>query len=138
MDNLNFIMSQCKKGHYGKWTEESITECKQRIEKLSHDELFSLRISRWFQTGAEKHPLYESLYSCLHKDSIEKSFAQFENTSTPDLLVRYKEVKVKQSKMKILSLLNQRFESINDDETKKKVEDLLIRHSLRKEKQNKK
>lgn len=138
MDNLSFILAQCKKGHYGTWTEESLAECKRRMEELSHEELFTLRMSKWFQTGAEKHPLYETLYLQLHKDHIEKSFAQLEASSTPDLLARYKEVKVKQSKMKILDLLNQRYDSMSDDDTKKKVENLLIRSGLREESQTKK
>lgn len=129
MDKIKFILSQCKIGHYGKWTPEAIDQCKNVMAKLSHEELFQLRTSKWFRNNASSHPLYYTLVESLNKEHFEKVFKELEILSTSDLLIRYRNLKANNCKIRILEILNERLSAMSEDEVKI-VKPLLIRKGI--------
>ena len=47
MTNYEYILSECKKAHRGKWESEAVEACVKRLPSLTRDELLRLFTSRW-------------------------------------------------------------------------------------------
>lgn len=132
MKKLNQIQSKFKIAHYGAWTPEDIEECKNLLEELTHEDLFTLRMSKWFKANAKENPLYERVVELLHKDHFTKVFEELETMSTTDLLTRYKELKAPNCKLKIQEIFLTRYDKMSDDE-QKKVKPILVKCGLMEE-----
>lgn len=129
MEQLNQILKQCKAAYHSGWTPEAIEECQSLLDELTHEELFTLRMSRWFRTSPQKHPLYERLVELLHKEHYDKVFEELEEMQTQDLLIRYKELKVSNCKKKALEILQSRYDEMTEEE-QKKARPMLVRNGL--------
>jgi len=127
MDNYNIINVHCKKAHYGAWTQEAIEECIKLLPKLTHDELFALRTSRWFRDNPHKHPLYEMLVGLLHKEHFDNVFNELEKLDTLDLVARFKELKANSCKKKCLEILFARFRDMSENE-QETVKPILVKN----------
>ena len=132
MEKLNQILSKFKIAHYGAWTPEDIEECKNLLEELTHEDLFTLRMSKWFKANAKENPLYERVVELLHKDHFTKVFEELETMSTTELLTRYKELKAPNCKQKIQEIFLARYDEMSDDE-QKKVKPILVKCGLMEE-----
>ena len=53
MTNYEYILCECKKAHYGVWSEKAVNECIQRLDGLTRDELVRLLTSRWLSPKDE-------------------------------------------------------------------------------------
>ncbi len=82
MTNYEYILSECKKAHYGKWTQEATDACIYRLNGLTRDELMRLFTSRWL---TPKNKLREAIFGLLFKEKIEARASMIRDASEDEL-----------------------------------------------------
>ena len=53
MTNYEYILNECKRAHYGAWSERGINDCVGRLSALTREELLRLLTSRWLEPRDE-------------------------------------------------------------------------------------
>ena len=77
-----YIMNECKKAHYGKWEENVVEACVDRLPKLSRQELVHLLTSRWLGKSDE---LRKEIVKVLFKEQIEEHQRKISSSSIDEL-----------------------------------------------------
>lgn len=82
MSDYVYIMNECKKAHYGKWEEEAVEACANRLSKLSRQELVHLLNSRWLGKSDE---LRKEIVKVVFKEQIEEHQRKISSSSIDEL-----------------------------------------------------
>lgn len=62
MTNYEYILSECKKAHYGKWEDAAVESCIEKLRGLTREELLRLFTSRWL---SKKCKVHEAVFGLL-------------------------------------------------------------------------
>ncbi len=69
MTNYEYILSECKKAHYGKWEDAAVESCIEKLRGLTRDELLRLFTSRWL---SKKCKVHEAVFGLLFQARLEQ------------------------------------------------------------------
>lgn len=82
MTNYEYILSECKKAHYGVWSEKAVNECIQRLDGLTRDELVRLLTSRWL---SPKDEVRKAVSRTLFHEQLEQRDAKIREATIDEL-----------------------------------------------------
>ncbi len=82
MTNYEYILSECKKAHYGVWSEKAVDECIQRLRGLTRDELLRLLTSRWLSS---KDEVRKAVTRTLFHEQLERREAKIREATVDEL-----------------------------------------------------
>lgn len=82
MTNYEYILSECKKAHYGVWSEKAVNECIQRLHVLTRDELVRLLTSRWL---SPKDEVRKAVSRTLFHEQLEQRDAKIREATIDEL-----------------------------------------------------
>lgn len=88
MTDYEYILTQARKFHYSKWTDEELRKCVDMLVGLSRQELVSLYTSKW--TKDEK-VLKEEIFKILYVNKLGKREERIKNLSTNELIEEFKD-----------------------------------------------
>lgn len=69
MTNYEFILSECKQAHYGKWEPNAVSACVDRLRGMTREELLRLFTSRWLDQKCEVRKV---IFGLLFKEQLER------------------------------------------------------------------
>ena len=82
MTNYEYILSECKKAHYGQWNAATVVSCIEKLNGLTRDELMRLFTSRWL---IHKCEVREAIFGLLFKEQLERRIAKIRDASIDEL-----------------------------------------------------
>lgn len=82
MTNYEYILSECKKAHYGVWSERAVDECIVKLKGLTRDELLKLLTSRWL---SPKDEVRKAIVNILFQEQLAQREAKIKNATIDDL-----------------------------------------------------
>lgn len=82
MNNYAYIITECRKAHYGKWEKEAVEACISLLPTLTREELLHMMSSRWLKKNDE---VRKAAFQQLFKEQLE-SHRKMISTSTIDEL----------------------------------------------------
>lgn len=82
MTNYEYILSECKKAHCGKWESEAVEATIAKLKGLTRDELIRLFTSRWLD---KKNEVREAIFGLLFKEQLERREALIRDASIDEL-----------------------------------------------------
>lgn len=82
MTGYEYILSECKKAHYGGWSAIAIEECIEKLKELSREELLRLFTSRWLDKKSE---VYEAIFNLLFHEQLEQRRKLIHNATIDEL-----------------------------------------------------
>lgn len=82
MTNYEYILSECKKAHHGKWELYAVEACIDKLRGLTRDELLRLFTSRWLNYKCE---LRETIFKMLFKEQLERREALIRDANIDEL-----------------------------------------------------
>lgn len=132
MNNLEFILSCLKTSHYRCWAEDKLEECKQRLKTLNHEELRTVRHSRWMR---EDNELYPALFELLYQNELQDVVRKLNAATTEELIREFRSTKSAYKKDKIPEILLDRYDSMDEAERQTAFKILLKRGLVEKEEQ---
>lgn len=130
VNKLEFMISTLKTAYYNGWDEEKLEECRTLLKEMTHDELRSIRHSRWMTEG---NALYPALFELLYKAELQEVIRKLNAMTTKELLAELRETKSSYKKDKIPEILLGRYDSMEETERKAAFKILLKRGLVSKE-----
>lgn len=82
MTNYEYILSECKKAHYGKWEDAAVERCIEKMKGLTREELLRLFTSRWL---SQKSEVREAVFGLLFKERLEQRAMLIRDASIDEL-----------------------------------------------------
>ena len=82
MTNYEYILSECKKAHYGVWSEKVVDECIGKLNGLTRDELLQLLTSRWL---SPKDEVRKAIVSILFQEQLAQREAKIKDATIDGL-----------------------------------------------------
>lgn len=82
MTDYEYILSECKKAHYGQWDAVSVVNCIEKLRDLTREELLRLFTSRWL---VHKCEVREAVFGLLFKEQLERRAAKIRDASVDEL-----------------------------------------------------
>lgn len=82
MTNYEYILSECKKAHYGKWEDAAVESCIEKLRGLTREELLRLFTSRWLD---KKDELRQVVFSMLFQNEKAKLEEMIHHASIEEL-----------------------------------------------------
>lgn len=122
MTNYEYILNECKKAHYQRWTPTAVEACIEKLKGLTREELVRVFTSRWLD---KKDELRQAIFEMLFRNEIAELDALIRNASIDELgqmLIERKGKYVKRARLE----LKQRYQHV-DHETQM----LIIRYFMK-------
>ena len=94
MKDYEYILQQAKKAHYSGWNDVELRKCVDMLPSISRQELVMLYSSRWL---SHDKPLKDSIFHLLFDARIEE----------------------RDKKIKAMSVMKERFDSLEDADKRK-------------------
>ncbi len=82
MTNYEYILSECKKAHYGAWTADAVSACVEKLKELSRSELLRLFTSRWLYKEDE---VRKAIFDLLFGEQLERRATMILESSIEEL-----------------------------------------------------
>lgn len=82
MTNYEYILSECKRAHYGKWESKAVEACIDKLKGLTREELVRLFTSRWQNQECEVH---EAIFRLLFKEELEQRVVLIRDATIDEL-----------------------------------------------------
>ena len=82
MTNYEYILSECKKAHYGAWSEKVVDEFIGKLNELTRDELLQLLTSRWL---SPKDEVRKAIVSILFQEQLAQREAKIKDATIDGL-----------------------------------------------------
>lgn len=82
MTNYEYILNECKKAHYQRWTPTAVEACIEKLKGLTREELVRVFTSRWMD---EKDELRQVIFERLFHEDLERRDALINNATIENL-----------------------------------------------------
>ena len=82
MTNYEYILNECKKAHYGKWTTDAVSACVEKLKELSRSELLRLFTSRWLD---KKDEVRKVIFNLLYGERLAMRAKMIREASIDEL-----------------------------------------------------
>lgn len=82
MTNYEYILTECRRAHYGAWSEKAIDACIGRLNGLTREELLRLLTSRWL---SQKDEVRKAVFGMLFQEQLERREAKVKEATIDEL-----------------------------------------------------
>lgn len=138
MTDYKYILQQAKRAHYSGWDDTELRKCVDMLVGLTHEQLFSLYISKWLK--GEK-TLRNEVFRNMFLDKIGKREERIKSLSTDELIEEFQDKKSGNVSLIKTEMKYRYKENVGDDRMKitiafknsSKGDQMWIEHQERKE-----
>lgn len=69
MTDYEYVLIECKRAHYDKWTQTAIDACVEKLQNFTRPDLLRLLTSRWLD---RKDELRKVIFAMLYRTELDK------------------------------------------------------------------